>query len=228
LVSNNPCVSLAGYYPYGSFVPSFSHLGEFLHEVSNDGAYSIFEHFLEESILPKLMECAHLGERECHVVILTDDEQVHWDAEYPPQMPEAELTSHILYSTQMYRFLKYIENREIAKRVLIERGLKKIRIGIEAIYNYVQRPFLRMSWEQEENKSRHVDFQCVKSKSVSDLTSLEQAVIDRPPETLPTTSFPQPPPPSASSPLSPRAPASPVTLPQSPSPIDPPQPDENA
>ena len=37
-----------------------------------------------------------------------------------------------------------------------------------------------MSWEQEENKSRHVDFQCVKSKSVSDLTSLEQAVIDRP------------------------------------------------
>lgn len=37
-----------------------------------------------------------------------------------------------------------------------------------------------MSWEQEENKSRHVDFQCVKSKSVSDLTSLDQAVIDRP------------------------------------------------
>ncbi|CAH8584052.1 unnamed protein product [Schistosoma mattheei] len=36
-----------------------------------------------------------------------------------------------------------------------------------------------MSWEEEENKSRHVDFQCVKSKSVSDLTTgLEQAVID--------------------------------------------------
>ena len=51
---------------------------------------------------------------------------------------------------------------------------------LSAIYNYVQRPFLRMSWEQEENKSRHVDFQCVKSKSVSDLTSLDQAVIDRP------------------------------------------------
>ncbi|VDM22582.1 unnamed protein product [Hydatigera taeniaeformis] len=58
----------------------------------------------------------------------------------------------------------------------------KFRVGSrpEAIYNYVQRPFLRMSWEQEENKSRHVDFQCVKSKSVSDLTSLDQAVIDRP------------------------------------------------
>ena len=34
----------------------------------------------------------------------------------------------------MYRFLKYIENREIAKQVLIERGLKKIRIGIEGAF----------------------------------------------------------------------------------------------
>lgn len=29
----------------------------------------------------------------------------------------------------------------------------------EVIYNYVQRPFIRMSWEKEEAKSRHVDFQ---------------------------------------------------------------------
>lgn len=33
------------------------------------------------------------------------------------------------------------------------------------IYNYVQRPFVRMSWEKEESKSRHVDFQCVKQKT---------------------------------------------------------------
>lgn len=31
----------------------------------------------------------------------------------------------------MYRFFKYIENRDIAKEVLKERGLKKIRLGIE-------------------------------------------------------------------------------------------------
>lgn len=37
------------------------------------------------------------------------------------------------------------------------------------IYNYVQRPFLRMSWEKEEAKSRHVDFQCVKSKSITNI-----------------------------------------------------------
>ncbi|VDK50602.1 unnamed protein product [Dibothriocephalus latus] len=81
-----------------------------MHEVSNDGAYTIFEHFLEESILPKLMECARLGERECHVVILTDDEQVHWDAEYPPQMPEAELTSHKegLGPIKMYFFFLHV------------------------------------------------------------------------------------------------------------------------
>ena len=33
------------------------------------------------------------------------------------------------------------------------------------IYNYVQRPFVCMSWEKEESKSRHVDFQCVKTKT---------------------------------------------------------------
>ena len=45
------------------------------------------------------------------------------------------------------------------------------------IYNYVQRPFIRMSWEKEENKSRHVDFQCVKSKSI---TNLAQAADETP------------------------------------------------
>lgn len=74
-----------------------------------------------------------------------------------------------------------------------DRGLKKIRLGIEGypthkekikkrpggraevIYNYVQRPFIHMSWEKEEAKSRHVDFQCVKSKSV---TNLAEATAD--------------------------------------------------
>jgi len=35
----------------------------------------------------------------------------------------------------------------------------------EVVYNYVQRPFLRMSWEKDEAKSRHVDFTCVKIKT---------------------------------------------------------------
>merc|ERR1712203_248545 len=85
------------------------------------------------------------------------------------------------------------ENREEAKAVLRERGLKKVKLGIEGypthkervkkrpggraevIYNYVQRPFIHMSWEKEEAKSRHVDFQCVKSKSV---TNLAEAAAD--------------------------------------------------
>lgn len=93
----------------------------------------------------------------------------------------------------MYRFFKYIENRDVAKQVMKERGLKKIRLGIEGyptykekvkkraggraevIYNYVQRPFIHMSWEKEEAKSRHVDFQCLKSKSV---TNLAEATAD--------------------------------------------------
>lgn len=120
--------------------------------------------------------------------------------------------SQTVNSTAMYRFFKYIENRDVAKQVLKDRGLKKIRLGIEGkysssysfinvfiqiicigyptykekvkkrpggraevIYNYVQRPFIHMSWEKEEAKSRHVDFQCVKSKSV---TNLAEATAD--------------------------------------------------
>ena len=37
----------------------------------------------------------------------------------------------VIRSTAMYRFFKYIENREVAKLVLKDRGLKKIRMGIE-------------------------------------------------------------------------------------------------
>ena len=53
--------------------------------------------------------------------------------------------------------------------------LKKIIFDFQVIYNYVQRPFIHMSWEKEEAKSRHVDFQCVKSKSV---TNLAEAAAD--------------------------------------------------
>lgn len=48
-------------------------------------------------------------------------------------------------------------------------------VAFQVIYNYVQRPFIHMSWEKEEAKSRHVDFQCVKSKSV---TNLAEAAAD--------------------------------------------------
>lgn len=37
----------------------------------------------------------------------------------------------VIYSTKLYRFFKYIENRDVAKALLKERGLKNIRIGIE-------------------------------------------------------------------------------------------------
>jgi hypothetical protein len=46
---------------------------------------------------------------------------------------------------------------------------------ILVIYNYVQRPFLLMSWEKE--KSRHVDFQCVRSKSITNLLEAAADVV---------------------------------------------------
>ncbi|CAL8353330.1 unnamed protein product [Merluccius merluccius] len=172
-------------------------LSALMHELSNDGARGQFEFHLEEMVLPLMVASAQSGERECHIVVLTDDDVVDWDEEYPPQMGEE--YSQIIYSTKLYRFFKYIENRDVAKSVLKDRGLKKIRLGIEGyptykekvkkrpggrpevIYNYVQRPFIRMSWEKEEGKSRHVDFQCVKSKSI---TNLAAAAADIPQDQL--------------------------------------------
>ncbi|XP_041701029.1 BTB/POZ domain-containing protein KCTD20 isoform X1 [Coregonus clupeaformis] len=160
-------------------------LSALLHELSNDGARRKFEGFLEELVVPAMVSCAQGGERECHIVVLADDDIVDWDEEHPPPMGEE--YSQILYSSKLYRFFKYIENRDVAKTLLKERGLKNIRIGIEGyptykekvkrrpggrsevIYNYVQRPFIQLSWEKEEGKSRHVDFQCVRSKSVPNL-----------------------------------------------------------
>lgn len=45
--------------------------------------------------------------------------------------PSHPVSSAVIYSTKLYRFFKYIENRDVAKLVLKERGLKKIRLGIE-------------------------------------------------------------------------------------------------
>ncbi|XP_026461793.1 BTB/POZ domain-containing protein 10-like [Ctenocephalides felis] len=177
--------------PFDAQTVRCQNLRGLLHELSNEGARCQFEVFLEELILPLMVNSAQRGDRECHVVVLLDDDSVDWDEEYPPQMGEE--YSQTVLSTAMYRFFKYIENRDVAKQVLKERGLKKIRLGIEGyptykekvkkrpggrpevIYNYVQRPFIHMSWEKEEAKSRHVDFQCVKSKSV---TNLAEATAD--------------------------------------------------
>ncbi|KAG5898091.1 hypothetical protein JTB14_001794 [Gonioctena quinquepunctata] len=177
--------------PFDAHTVRCQNLRGLLHELSNEGARCQFELFLEELILPLMVNSAQRGDRECHIVVLLDDDTVDWDEEYPPQMGEE--YSQTVNSTAMYRFFKYIENRDVAKQVLKDRGLKKIRLGIEGyptykekvkkrpggraevIYNYVQRPFIHMSWEKEEAKSRHVDFQCVKSKSV---TNLAEATAD--------------------------------------------------
>ncbi|XP_046440569.1 BTB/POZ domain-containing protein KCTD20-like isoform X4 [Daphnia pulex] len=177
--------------PFDAHTVKCKNLRGLLHELSNEGARAQFESFLEELILPVMVNSAQRGDRECHLVVLLDDDVVDWDEEYPPQMGEE--YAQTVFSTSMYRFFKYIENRDVAKQVLKERGLKKIRLGIEGyptykekvrkrpggraevIYNYVQRPFIHMSWEKEEAKSRHVDFQCVKSKSV---TNLAEAAAD--------------------------------------------------
>ena len=62
--------------------------GGLLHELSNDGARQQFDAYLEELILPQMVLCAQNGDRECHIVILVDEDVLDWDEDYPPQMGE--------------------------------------------------------------------------------------------------------------------------------------------
>lgn len=183
--------------PFNAQTVRCQNLRSFLHELSNEGARQQFTEFLEDIILPQMVASTEHGDRECHIVVLLDDDVVDWDELYPPQMGED--TTQVVYSTQLYRFFKYAENRDVAKQVLKERGLKKIRLGMEGypthkekikrrfnkaevIYNYVQRPFVHCSWEKEEARSRHVDFACpiVKSKSNPSLASAASDPIPQP------------------------------------------------
>ena len=84
---------------------------------------------MENHIFPVLVNATQKGDRECHIVILSEDDCIEWDEEFPPQMGEQ--YSQIIYNTELYKFFKYIENRDVAKQVLKERGLKKLRLGIE-------------------------------------------------------------------------------------------------
>ena len=185
--------------PFNAETVKSHNLRALLHELSNEGARAQFSRFLEDVILPQMVASTEHGERECHIVVLLDDDVVDWDDEYPPQMGEE--TTHVVYSTHLYRFFKYAENRDCAKQVLKERGLKKIRLGMEGypthkekfkqrrfnktaevIYNYVQRPFVHCSWEKEEARSRHVDFACpiVKSKSNPSLAAAASDPLPQP------------------------------------------------
>lgn len=62
--------------------------GALLHELSNDGAHKQFDSYLEELILPIMVDSARKGERECHIVVLTDEDTVDWDEDHPPPMGE--------------------------------------------------------------------------------------------------------------------------------------------
>ncbi|CDW57077.1 BTB 2 domain containing protein [Trichuris trichiura] len=173
--------------PFNAETVHCADLRGLLHELSNEGAREQFNEFLNKLILPRMVEAAE------NVILLS-----YWTTRWSNGMT-------IVYSTQLHRFFKYIENRDVAKQQLKDRGLKKIRLGIEGyptckekirrrpggkaevIYSYVQRPFIHMSWEKEEGKSRHVDFACpiVKSKSNPSLTSAYSEDVPASPPLMP-------------------------------------------
>ena len=189
--------------PFNTTTVVSENLSAFMNELSNDGSRRKFESFLQTDIVPGMAEAAMKGERECHIVCLKDDDIVDWDPEYPPAVGEDRLS--VVKNNEISRFLKYIENREVAKAVLQEKGLKKIRLGIEGFpthkdkvkvtqvkprggiqvtYFYVQRPFIVMSWEKEEHRSRHVDFANVSTSCQSHRSVNSDETVNLPPHNL--------------------------------------------
>ncbi|KAH0511692.1 Far upstream element-binding protein 1 [Microtus ochrogaster] len=61
--------------------------GLYFHELPDDGAHKQFDHHLEELILPITVCCAKRGERECHIVVLTDEDSA--PAPHGPSAPHA-------------------------------------------------------------------------------------------------------------------------------------------
>lgn len=74
--------------PFNAQTIKADNLRGLLHELSNDGARQQFIHFLEDLILPRMVASAEHGDRECHIVVLLDDDVVDWDENFPPQMGE--------------------------------------------------------------------------------------------------------------------------------------------
>lgn len=64
----------------------------------------------------------------------------------------------VIYSTNLYRFFKYIENRDVAKQVLKDRGLKKLRLGIEGYPTHKEKVRLRTGGKPEGNDKHAFNF----------------------------------------------------------------------
>lgn len=59
-----------------------------MHELSNEGAKKKFDFYLDKYIIPVLIQETNKGERECHIVVLCEDDIIDWDPEFPPAMGE--------------------------------------------------------------------------------------------------------------------------------------------
>ena len=56
--------------------------------------------------------------------------------------------------------------------VLRKHAFSNPRLPSRAVeYHYDQRPFIKASWEKEDHKSRHVDFQYVRTPTTTNVLS---------------------------------------------------------
>jgi BTB/POZ domain-containing protein 10 len=62
-----------------------------------------------------------------------------------------------LYCFSTFRFFRYVENREVAKHVLRERGLKKVKLGIEGHPTHKEKVKKRPGGKAEVRKNQRIE-----------------------------------------------------------------------
>ena len=99
-----------------------------------------------------------------------DDDIIDWDEDFPPSVGEEHVQSKLqqlkyvitslslslclgVRNNDLCRYFKYFENRDIAKEVLKEKGLKKIRIGIEGYPTTKEKVKVRPATGRMEGKN---------------------------------------------------------------------------
>jgi hypothetical protein len=171
-----------------------------LHYVSDQGARRKWiEEYMPECILPAVEECASLGARDAYLICLFEEDEL----DPAGALEDDELfvgghsttlsavheiyTRRVIRRTELAHFLNFIENRHLAKEVCEGRGFKKVKLGMEGypvcdrqerdtgslVFRYEQRPYIRLSWEKEVVRNKHVHFQVNKRPS-SDFSSSDR------------------------------------------------------
>jgi len=67
-----------------------------------------------------MLESTCLGDRQCHIIILAEDDVIDWDEDYPPQMGEEQAQGNLQYLSQLHGSCHTLSGESIVVSIWIE------------------------------------------------------------------------------------------------------------